>query len=246
MDLKEISLDLAEYQRLTGSASRPTVQKFLQAEADRLSKIVQAEQAKLKAKENAPTSVEKKSYTVTLRTYSWDESDKFAKLYIDVPAMTPSDQSKISCTFAPKSLSLEVMDIEGKNYQLSIQTLAKEVNVEKSYCKAKKGMLVVFMNKLHDGEKWGAVTLAEAQKKEKEEKPDLGGDGKDPNDGIMSMMKKMYTDGDDKMKQMLNKTWYESQQKQAGGMPGGMGGMPGGMGGMPGGMGGMGGMSPFE
>ena len=46
--------------------------------------------------------------------------------------------------------------------------------------------------------------------------------------------------------QMLNKTWYESQQKQAGGMPGGMGGMPGGMGGMPGGMGGMGGMSPFE
>ena len=50
---------------------------------------------------------------------------------------TPSIQ--ISCTFAPKSLSLEVMDIEGKNYQLSIQTLAKEVNVEKSYCKAKNG-----------------------------------------------------------------------------------------------------------
>lgn len=53
-------------------------------------------------------------------------------------------------------------------------------------------------------------------------------DTSDPSAGIMNMMKKMYDDGDDDMKRMIKKTWYETQQKQggAGGMPG-MPGMPG-------------------
>lgn len=47
-------------------------------------------------------------------------------------------------------------------------------------------------------------------------------DSSDPSAGIMNLMKKMYDDGDDDMKRMIKKTWYESQQKQAagGGNPG--------------------------
>ena len=47
-------------------------------------------------------------------------------------------------------------------------------------------------------------------------------DSSDPSAGIMNLMKKMYDDGDDDMKRMIKKTWYESQQKQAagGGIPG--------------------------
>ena len=45
-------------------------------------------------------------------------------------------------------------------------------------------------------------------------------DTSDPSAGIMNLMKKMYDEGDDDMKRMIKKTWYESQQnKGAGGMP---------------------------
>lgn len=48
----------------------------------------------------------------------------------------------------------------------------------------------------------------------------------DPSGGIMNLMKKMYDDGDDDMKRMIKKTWYETQQKGGAG-GGGMPGMPG-------------------
>lgn len=37
----------------------------------------------------------------------------------------------------------------------------------------------------------------------------------DPSDGLMSMLKKMYSDGDDEMKRTINKAWSESQDKKA-------------------------------
>lgn len=42
-------------------------------------------------------------------------------------------------------------------------------------------------------------------------------DDSDPSSGIMNLMKKMYDEGDDDMKRMLKKTWYETQQKQTSG-----------------------------
>lgn len=61
----------------------------------------------------------------------------------------------------------------------------------------------------------------------------------DPSDGLMTMLKKMYTEGDDEMRRSINKAWSESQEKR--GRGDGMDGM-GGMGGMTG-MTGMGGMN---
>ncbi len=37
----------------------------------------------------------------------------------------------------------------------------------------------------------------------------------DPSEGLMSVLKKIYTDGDDEMKRTLNKAWVESQEKKA-------------------------------
>lgn len=37
----------------------------------------------------------------------------------------------------------------------------------------------------------------------------------DPSAGIMDLMKKMYDEGDDEMKRMIKKTWYETQHKQS-------------------------------
>jgi calcyclin binding protein len=49
----------------------------------------------------------------------------------------------------------------------------------------------------------------------------------DPQDGLMSLMKKMYEDGDDEMKRTISKAFTESREKK--GM-GGMGEMDGMMG----------------
>ncbi|KAG7275143.1 hypothetical protein CRUP_015797 [Coryphaenoides rupestris] len=39
-------------------------------------------------------------------------------------------------------------------------------------------------------------------------------DNADPSDGLMTMLKKIYTDGDDEMKRTINKAWSESQEKK--------------------------------
>jgi len=50
-------------------------------------------------------------------------------------------------------------------------------------------------------------------------------DNADPSASIMTMMKKMYDEGDDDMKRTISKAWTESREKQGAGM--GMPGMPG-------------------
>merc|ERR1719244_1773010 len=99
------------------------------------------------------------------------------------------------------------------------------------------------MAKESSGTTWKGLTVMSTPKKEEPEVPKMDKD-EDPSAGIMSMMKKMYEDGDDDMKRTIAKAWTESRDKQmSGDMSGGMGGLGGmgGMGGMPG-MGGMGGM----
>ncbi|KAJ4936691.1 hypothetical protein JOQ06_001278 [Pogonophryne albipinna] len=43
----------------------------------------------------------------------------------------------------------------------------------------------------------------------------------DPSDGLMTMLKKIYSDGDDEMKRTINKAWSESQEKKVRGGGGG-------------------------
>lgn len=39
-------------------------------------------------------------------------------------------------------------------------------------------------------------------------------DSADPSEGLMNLLKKIYTEGDDEMKRTLNKAWTESQDKE--------------------------------
>lgn len=41
-----------------------------------------------------------------------------------------------------------------------------------------------------------------------------GDDAGDSSEPLMNMLKKMYAEGDDEMKRMLNKAWTESQEKK--------------------------------
>ncbi|KAK1878915.1 Calcyclin-binding protein [Dissostichus eleginoides] len=46
-----------------------------------------------------------------------------------------------------------------------------------------------------------------------ESKPNVEANA-DPSDGLMTMLKKIYSDGDDEMKRTINKAWSESQEKK--------------------------------
>lgn len=41
-------------------------------------------------------------------------------------------------------------------------------------------------------------------------------DSSDPSQGLMNILKKIYSEGDDEMKRTLNKAWTESQEKRRG------------------------------
>lgn len=60
-------------------------------------------------------------------------------------------------------------------------------------------MVVVLLAKTDQGQKWAGVTAEDAKATEAR-KPKMNND--DPSSGMMDLMKQMYDDGDDKMKQV--------------------------------------------
>ena len=68
-------------------------------------------------------------------------------------------------------------------------------------------MVVIFLCKGSEAEKWLSVTAEEAKIKEKKESK-TPGPSADPNESMMGLMKQMYEDGDDNMKRVRNSFIY--------------------------------------
>ncbi|XP_068231492.1 calcyclin-binding protein [Palaemon carinicauda] len=218
--LEELLKDVAELRTLVASATRKRIQDILAEELRKMELEVTKlqEEMLLRTEPAKPKDTTNKIYTVKIRNYSWDQSDKFVKLYISLKNVQSLEKENIISSFEDKSFSLMVQELDGKNHHLTISNLAFLVKKDACYHKVKTDMVVVFLAK-DEAKKWEAVTAEEVQLIESR-KPK----SEDPSNGMMDLMKQMYLDGDDKMKQMMNKTWYESQQKslkaEAGGMPG--------------------------
>ncbi|XP_063612571.1 calcyclin-binding protein-like [Penaeus indicus] len=210
--LEEVTKDVAELRTLLASATRKRVQDLLSLELKRLeTELKNLEDSANKSETpKAKTDFTPKIYTVNIRNYSWDQSDKFMKLYITLKNVHTMEKDKITVKFEERSVNLHVSELDSKNHQLNILKLAENIKPDASHHKIKTDMVVLFLAK-EKQIKWEGVTEVEARSAEAR-KPKL--DSNDPNAGIMDLMKQMYVDGDDKMKQMLNKTWYESQQKR--------------------------------
>uniref|UniRef100_A0A2P2HXS1 Calcyclin-binding protein-like n=1 Tax=Hirondellea gigas TaxID=1518452 RepID=A0A2P2HXS1_9CRUS len=234
-ELKELREDLYELKDLRRVAKRPASRQLLDPKIEEVAQLLEKLLAENKASQTADGAKEvpSKSYIVNLQTYSWDQSPKFTKLYVTIPGLSPSNSSQVSCNFESQAVTLLVKDLNSKTYKLVITNLAKPIAQERCHYKVKDEMVVVLLSKEREGVHWPAVTAEESKLKSKNkvEEPNAAAD---PSSNIMGLMKKMYDDGDDKMKQMLNKTWYETQAKSGGGAgsAGGLGGM-GGFGGMP-------------
>lgn len=196
---------------LLKSATRKRVQDCISQELRKLEiEVTQLQdEAMLKPVDLKPKSATANTYTVNIRNYSWDQSDKFLKIYITLKNVQSLGKAAVITTFEKRGVQVMVHELDGKNYHLNITNLARNIKPDASYHKVKTDMLVVFLAKSEE-HTWVGVTAEDVRVTEAR-KPKVDSD--DPNAGMMDLMKKMYDEGDDKMKQMLNKTWYESQQK---------------------------------
>ncbi|XP_061098556.1 calcyclin-binding protein [Conger conger] len=219
MDLSEqisqLESDLQEINLLLEKSDRKRVQDVLTQEKKKVEREIALKQqqkdhlANKQAVDDVPSS---KCYTVKINNYGWDQSDKFVKIYITLKGVHQISAENVQSSFTERSFSVFVKDLDGKNHQMAIKNLLCPIDVQESCRKIKTDMVLV-MCKKKTQKKWECLTQVEKQTKEKE-KPGPE-ENADPSEGLMTMLKKIYSEGDDEMKRTINKAWSESQDKKA-------------------------------
>lgn len=217
MDINELiaglESDLKEISSLLEKCERQRVRDVLTQEQKKIEKELaqkRLQQAKKDSGDKTDTTL--KGYTVKINNYGWDQSDKFVKIYITLKGVHAIPAENVEANFTERSFNVLVKDLDGKNHQMTVKNLLFPIIVAESSKKIKTDMVLV-MCKKKSTKKWDCLTQVEKQSKEKD-KPNLN-ENADPSDGLMSVLKKIYTDGDDEMKRTLNKAWVESQEKKA-------------------------------
>ncbi|XP_059200506.1 calcyclin-binding protein [Centropristis striata] len=218
MDLTEqinqLEADLLELGSLLEKAERKRVQELLQQEQKKVEKelAVKRQQKEKQARRDAdPSAASKAAYTVKINNYAWDQSEKFVKIYLTLKDVHKIPPENVEVSFTEKSFSVLVKDLDGKNHQMTILNLLYPIDEKESYKKIKTDMILL-MCKKQTTKKWECLTALEKQSKDKD-KPTVD-ENADPSDGLMNMLKKIYSEGDDEMKRTINKAWSESQEKK--------------------------------
>ena len=221
-ELDELRADLEELESLAKQAKRPRAKDLLQREVLRVTeqiKIAEKVAAQNETSQAAPEREEKvrvqkpQIYTTKITSYGWDQSEKFVKLYINLEGVEKLPKEKLDANFSSKSMDLVVRELKGKNHQLQIRNLLYEIIPSESSVRAKTGSVTVLMRKAST-KTWECLTKLEKAEVDRK-KPNVDTD-KDPSEGLMDMMKKMYDEGDDEMKRTIAKAWTESRGKQEG------------------------------
>ncbi|KAM4604759.1 calcyclin-binding protein [Polymixia lowei] len=211
--INQLEADLQEIQDLLEKAKRKRVQEVLRQEQKMVEKEIEAKQRQKDQQERgkADPTAASKAYTVKITNYGWDQSEKFVKIYLTLKGVHKIPSENVEVSFTERSFSVLVKDLDGKNHQLTIMNLLCPVDVKDSSQKIKTDMVLV-MCKKQTAKKWECLTQLEKQSKEKN-KPAMD-ESADPSEGLMTMLKKIYSEGDDEMKRTINKAWTESQEKK--------------------------------
>lgn len=225
----EMKQDIEELQKLLSITIRPTIRKLVAAEILNIeSKLLHANPQLVDKSKDADSTEEKQpkllkthspTYSTNITKYAFDESLTAAKVYATLSGVETLSKDQFSCDFTESSFKFTAHNLKCKNHVLQINALAYNIKPNESTYKIKSGEFVIILKKAQAGENWSVLTKAERKAKEiKDEKlKNKPTDNEDPMGGIMGLMKNMYEEGDDDMKRMIKKTWYESQQKQGNG-----------------------------
>ncbi|KAJ8011962.1 hypothetical protein DPEC_G00063770 [Dallia pectoralis] len=212
----QLEADMQEISSFLEKSERQRVQNALKLEQKKIEKEIafKRQQKEQEAKRKADPSSGSKTYTVKINNYGWDQSEKFVKIYITLKGVHAIAPENVEVTFTERSLVVLVKELDGKNHQMILNNLLHPIDVQNSLKKTKTDMVLVMCKKKMN-KKWDCLTQVEKQTKENDKPSPNPDDNADPSDGLMSMLKKMYTDGDDDMKRTINKAWSESQEKKA-------------------------------
>jgi calcyclin binding protein len=223
LKIKEYELDIQEYNSLLTQATRSNAKQLLttqlanlNADLSRLQRNEQERISKLNNNNSAPPVITG-GYTKKIDTYGWDQSDKFVKIYITSLAdVNKVKQEDIVCNFTLKSFDCTVKNLNKINYNLSVLNLAHKIEPSESYVKVKSDMIAIFLKKSESSSiiRWSSVTEKDSSKNKEKPLPKMD-ENADPQEGLMSMMKKMYEEGDDEMKRTISKAFTESREKSA-------------------------------
>ncbi|XP_067309087.1 calcyclin-binding protein [Pseudorasbora parva] len=219
MDINELiaglERDLTEISSLLEKCESQRVQNVLKQEQKKMEReLEQKRQQKLqqaKKETGDKTHTALKPYTVKINNYGWDQSEKFVKIYITLKGVHTIPAENVEANFTERGFHVLVRDLDGKNHQMTVNSLLFPIVVAESTKKIKTDMVLI-MCKKKSAKKWECLTQTEKQTKEKD-KPGVS-ESADPSEGLMSVLKKIYSDGDDEMKRTINKAWAESQDKK--------------------------------
>jgi len=226
---KETELDIGELRNLLQIATRQKVKDLLginirkyETELVSLKEEMARANSRLKSEENGaapPAKTENKTTPESqLKDYSWDQSEKYVKLYLTgLSGLADLDSAAVKIAYADESLNVRIENLKGKTLLFNIYKTCHKIAPEKCYHKVKSDYLVVFLSKYNPGSNWSHITYAEKAvadaKKTPDSKPgDVASD--DPSAGLMNMMKKLYNEGDEDMKRTIAKAWTEGQEKK--------------------------------
>eukprot|EP00047_Mylnosiga_fluctuans_P006602 m.247932 g.247932 ORF g.247932 m.247932 type:complete len:237 (-) comp15573_c0_seq1:76-786(-) len=157
-----------------------------------------------------PVPPAKSVHVQHITQYGWDQTATAVKIYITLAGV---EDATVETSFTEKSITATIRGVGGCDRAFSL-SLAEKI----SSCayKTRNGRLVLTLAKAQPGS-WAHLTAAEKKKADKDlDKVAAKGD---PGDGLMSMMKKLYDDGDDEMKRTIAKAWTESREKGSGAGP---------------------------
>ena len=213
--VQELKETRDEIQSLLSTATRTRVKKILQDELERVEREIEKEEkggmTSAEKEVRKPTSKKPQVSLTKITSYAWDQSPKYVKIYISLPEVETLPEENVYSKFTSKSLELKVLGLKGKNYHFQMIHLLHPILPESSSVKVKSGRVTLLLKKDKD-ENWACLTVTENLKNVKQQ-PKFD-ESKDPGDGIMDLMRKMYDDGDDEMKRTIAKAWTESREKQ--------------------------------
>lgn len=162
----QIVLDVTELKRLAGLSARQRSKDLLNLEIRKLDtelaklrSMLEADAAIAVAEPAAPPTAEPaaanavvKRYRCELTQYAFDQSDKFVKLFVTLDGVQACPEANVKVVFTESSITLAVLDLNNKDYQLTINNLLEPIITAASHRKIKSDMVVIYAKKRNEGE----------------------------------------------------------------------------------------------
>ncbi len=162
-NLETVEKDIQEVESFIEQSKRPNITRVLKDQLILLRSTYKSEKEKYDKEHNQNESqnhIKSDNTTnyISLMKYSFENSDKFAKVYFidDFPNLKDHPSDKIKSTFYETGFEVTVNDWKGKNFRFACNNLNKKIVPSESKVKATSTGLVVSLKK-EKTEYWDAL-----------------------------------------------------------------------------------------